>query len=125
MFDYVAVDGAVASYGTGNETGLICYRRSCVGDLHSAAIGDGFEEAKKGDLMRGETGTGGGIRPDLGDVQRSAGECCEDEALGEVLVACQFDEFGSRGCHLFLATVSDRTQASSDALRCDAIGFRV
>lgn len=105
MFDYVALNGAVASYSAGDESRLICYRGSCIGDLHSAAIGDGFEETKKGDLMRGETGTGGGIRSDFRDVQRSAGECCQDEALGEVLVACQLDEFRSRGCHLLLATV--------------------
>ncbi len=68
MFDDVAVAGPIACYSAGNKSGLVCYRRSRVGDLHRAAIGDSFEEAKKRDLMRGEAGTGGGIGPDLRDV---------------------------------------------------------
>lgn len=68
MFDGVAVARAIPSHGTSDKSGLVCYRRTGVGDLHGAAIRDSLEETKKRDLMRGETGTGGGIGSDLRDM---------------------------------------------------------
>lgn len=99
VLDDVVVRGAEARDGAGDEARLVGYGGARVGDLHGAAIGDGFEETQERDLMRGEAGIRGRVPADLGYVDGPAGQRRKYQPAGERLVACELEKFWSRGRH--------------------------
>lgn len=83
MLDDIVRCGACSGHGTGDEARVICYRCARVGDLHGAAVGDSLEEAQEGDFMGGKSRCGGRRAADARDVDGSAGQGGEDEAVGK------------------------------------------
>lgn len=72
----------------GDKTRFVHHYGSTVRNLHLGAIGDRFEETQKGDFVRRKTRIGRRVGADLGDVHGFAGQGCENETVGEILLGC-------------------------------------
>lgn len=112
VLDDVVRGGARAGDGAGDEARVIGDGGAGVGDLHGRAVGDGFEEAEKGDLVWGEARGGGRGGADAGDVDGAAGQGGEDEAVGEGFVAGEPQKLGIWCRHVVGGLVCDLWETS-------------
>jgi len=94
MLNDIAFRRALPWYCARDQTGVICHGRTGVGDLHGGAIGDGLEQAQEGDLMGREARVRRGGAADLGDVDGSASQRRENEALGKSPMARESQVLG-------------------------------
>lgn len=73
----------------GDESRFVQERGTGYGDFEVRAIGDGIEETEEGGFGGGKTRVEGG-GADGGDEDGGAGKGCEEEAVAEVGVSCEF-----------------------------------
>lgn len=109
VFDDVAIGCAKPGQGSGNQAGVVRYRRTGVRNLHGTSIGDGFKESEEGDLMRRKTWMCWRTASDLGDVNGLSVEGGKDESLREGPMSCEPQVFRGGG---HLAVVSWRCRCS-------------